>query len=65
VAQNAGYVLVHLFITEKGNPNVEKLLMQKHILFIELLKGGTRTAVKVGEISEQALLALSLLPSGK
>jgi len=64
-AQNAGYVLVHSFITEKGNPNVEKLLMQKHILFIELLKGDTRTAVKVGEISEQALLALSLLPSGE
>ncbi len=64
-AQNAGYVLVHLFITEKGNPDVEKLLMQKHILFIELLKGGTQTAVKVGEISEQALLALSHLPSGE
>jgi len=64
-AQNAGYALVHLFIAEKGDPNVEKLLVQKHILFIELLKGGTRTAAKVGDISEQALLALSLLPSGE
>jgi hypothetical protein len=64
-AQNAGYALIHLFIATKGDPDAEKLLNQKHLLFIELLKGGKRTAAKVGEIDEQALLALSLLPSGE
>ncbi|KIL56589.1 hypothetical protein M378DRAFT_16983 [Amanita muscaria Koide BX008] len=65
VAQNAGYALVRLFIAEKGDPDAEELLNQKHLLFIELLKGGKRTAAKVGEVDEQALLALSLLPSGE
>lgn len=64
-AQNAGYALIHLFITAKGDPDAEKLLNQKHLLFIELLKGGKCTAAKVGEVDEQALLALSLLPSGE
>ena len=63
--KSAGYALIHLFIASKGNPDAEKLLNQKHLLFIELLKGGKRTAAKVGEVDEQALLALSLLPSGK
>ena len=65
VAQNAGYALIHSFITTKGDPDAEMLLNQKHLLFIELLKGGERTAAKVGEVNEQALLALSLLPSGE
>lgn len=65
VAQNAGYALIHSFITTKGDPDAEILLNQKHLLFIELLKGGERTAAKVGEVNEQALLTLSLLPSGE
>ena len=74
-AKNAAYAMIVLFIDtfhKKERLNSEellafehKLLILKHQLFIELLKGAQRTALKVGEISEQALLALSLLPSGE
>ena len=65
VVENAGYALIHLFITAKGDPDPQKLLNQKHIFFIELLKGSKPSAAKVGEVNEQALLALSLLPLGE
>ena len=60
-----GYNIIQLLIESKGDPDPDDLLALKHKLFIELLKGGQRTASKVGEPCEQALLGLSLLPSGK
>lgn len=61
----AGYAIIQCFIKANGDPDHEELLTLKHNLFVSLLKGGQRTASKVGEICEQALLALSLLPSGE
>ena len=60
-----GYNIIKLLIESKGDPDPDDLLALKHNLFIELLKGGQRTASKVGEPCEQALIGLSLLPSGK
>ena len=61
----AGCAIIRSFINANGNPDHGDLLTLKHNLFVALLKGGQRTASKVGEICEQALLALSLLPSGE
>ncbi|KAN0141542.1 hypothetical protein V8E53_000004, partial [Lactarius tabidus] len=63
-AKDVGCNIIQLFLKDGGLDH-ENLLTLKHQLFIELLKGSQRTASKVGDISEQALLALSLLPSGK
>jgi hypothetical protein len=65
VVKRAGYALIRLFISSNGDPAVEELLNLKHYLFVELVKGSEQTAAKVAEHVEQALLALSLLPSGE
>jgi hypothetical protein len=63
--QTTGFAIIRSFVKEDSDLDHKNLLNLKHQLFIELLKGGERSSSKVGEISEQALLALSLLPSGE
>lgn len=60
----AGYAIIQAFLSHDKNLTDQNLLIMKHKLYVELLKGGRRTASKVGDVSEQALLGLSLLPSG-
>lgn len=61
--KNVSYTIIQLFL-KGGDLDHTQLLVLKHQLFIEVLKGCT-TASRVGEVSEQALLALSILPSNK
>lgn len=67
-AKNVGYAIIRAFLPKPLNLEPvfddREMLILKHKLFIEVFKGHQRTASMVGEVSEQALLALSLLPSG-
>lgn len=63
----AGLALYKYYLTShaNGHPNPMELTIKKHNLFVAILKAGENSEDKVASPLEQAILASSLMASGK
>lgn len=61
----AGFTLYKYYLTSRGHPDPMELTIKKHNLFVAILQAGEESEDKVACPLDQAILASSLMASGK